>query len=99
MTVMMAATMVEGRPVDPPLGVAVGVMSAGSTMPMAVGEKTLPLRPRIWPGVGFWAQPASRAVRSATGSVEGYGLAMPGLTHSWRDTASLHPPQCTTSID
>lgn len=66
-TTVIAAMMVEGRPVAPLLGVAVGVMSAGSTMPMAVGEKTLPLRPRMWPGVGFWVQPASRAVRSRKG--------------------------------
>ena len=51
-TEIMAAMMFEGRPVEPLLGFAVGVASAGSTMPIVLDEKTLPLRPRTWPGTG-----------------------------------------------
>jgi len=51
-TEIIAAIMFEGRPVELLLGVAVGVTSAGSTMPIVLGEKTLPLRPRTWPVTG-----------------------------------------------
>jgi hypothetical protein len=45
-TEIMAAMMPGGKPLDPLLGVPVGDATAGSTMPIAVGEKTLPLSPR-----------------------------------------------------
>lgn len=38
-------------------------MLPGSTMPIMVGEKTLPFKPRVWPISGFCWQPASSATR------------------------------------